>query len=40
MYFLVVKYTQSLATVRKDGAAELHEAFSLLFGHLHESFLH
>ena len=39
MCFLVVKYTQSLATVQKDGATEVHEAFSWPFGHLHESFL-
>ena len=31
--------TQSLATIQKDGATEIHEAFSSRFGHLHESFL-
>ena len=39
MCFLVVMYTQSLATIQKDGATEVSEAFSLPFGHLHESFL-
>ena len=32
-------YTQSLATIQKDGATEVHEAFLQPFGHLHESFL-
>ena len=36
---MVVKYTQSLATIQKDGATEVHETFSSPFGHLHESFL-
>ena len=36
---MVVTYTQSLATIQKDGATEVDEAFSSWFGHLHESFL-
>ena len=39
MCFLVVTYTQSLATIQKDGATEVHEAFSPPFGHINESFL-
>ena len=39
MCFLVVKYTQCLATIQKDGTTEVHETFSSPFGHLHESFL-
>ena len=37
--FLVVKYTQSLVTIQKDGATKVQEAFSSPFGYLHESFL-
>ena len=37
--FLVVKYTQSLVTIQKDGATKVQEAFLPLFGHLRESFL-
>ena len=32
-------HVQSLATIQKDGATEVHESFSPPFGHLHESFL-
>ena len=39
MCFLVVKYTQSLATIQMDGATEVHETFSLPFAHLHELFV-
>ena len=35
----MVKYTQSLATIQKDGATEIHIAFSSPFAHLDESFL-
>ena len=35
----MVKYTQSLATIQKDGATEVHEAFLSQFAHLHESLL-
>ena len=37
--FLVVKYTQSLVTIQKDGATKVHEAFLSPFAHLNESFL-
>ena len=39
MSFLIVKYTKSLGAIQKDGATEVHEAFSPQLGHLHESFL-
>ena len=34
-----MSYTQSLATIQKDGVTEVHEAFSSPFAHLNESFL-